>query len=174
MRVAHSVDIFGDPEQSIEVAQAALALLHIGLDHIARSADALEAGVAFGEFGRHEFARGMGDDFLVEAFAQFVEQRAFAQDEARFQQGRADRHVRLGLAQAFVDRTRGVADLLAQVPQDVEHRLDDFLHPGRLTAGQQEQEVDVGSRREQAAPIAADRHHGKARRRCGFARAESA
>jgi hypothetical protein len=31
-RIAHLVDIFADPVERVQVAQAALALLHVGLD----------------------------------------------------------------------------------------------------------------------------------------------
>ena len=55
----------------------------------------------------------------------------------------------------LVDGARGVADLQAQVPQQVEHVLDHALAPGRLLVGQQEQQIDVGERREQAAAVAA-------------------
>ena len=73
----------------------------------------------------------------------------------------ADGHVRLGLADALVDRARGVADLESHVPQAIEDRLGDRLAPGGLLVGQQEQQIDVGARRQQAAAVAAgrdDRH----------------
>ena len=54
---AHAIDVFGDPEQRVQVAQAALAVLDVGLDQIARHSRALVALVAFGEFGGDEFAR---------------------------------------------------------------------------------------------------------------------
>ena len=88
---------------------------------------------------------------------QFVEQRLVAEDVAGLEQGGADGHVGLRLADAFVDRAGRMADLLAQVPQDVEDRLDDALAPWGLLVGQQEQEVDVGAGRERGASVAADR-----------------
>ena len=66
-----------------------------------------------------------------------------------------------GELQALVDGARGVADLEAEIPQQVEHVLDDALAPGRLLVGQQEQQIDVGARRQQPAAVAAggdDRH----------------
>ena len=87
----------------------------------------LMPAVALGQFGGDEFARRTRDDLLVETRLQIVEQGAIAKDETRLEQRRADRHVGFGLAQAFVDRARGVADFLAQVPQDVEHRFDDLF-----------------------------------------------
>ena len=92
---------------------------------------------------------------LVEARHQFVEQLAVAEQEARFENGGADGHVRLGLADALVDRARGVADLEPGVPQAIENAFGDLLAPGGLLVGQQEQEIDVGAGRLQAAAIAA-------------------
>ena len=54
-----------------------------------------------------------------------------------------------------------MADLLTQIPQDIEDRLDDALAPGRLLVGKKEQQIDVGARRERAAPIAADGDDGQ-------------
>ena len=67
----------------------------------------------------------------------------------------------LRLADADVDRAGGVADLQLQVPQHVEHRLDDALAPGGLLVGQEEQEIDVGARCERAAAVAAGRDDGE-------------
>src|SRR5580658_7641220 len=47
--VLHAVDIFGDPEQRVEIAKSALALLDVGLDQITRFALPLHAFVAFGK-----------------------------------------------------------------------------------------------------------------------------
>ena len=35
LEVAHAVDVFGDPEQRVQVAQTAFAVLDVGLDQIA-------------------------------------------------------------------------------------------------------------------------------------------
>ena len=55
-----------------------------------------------------------------------------------------------------------MADLLLEVPQNVEQRLDDFFAARGRLARQQEQQIDVGAGREQASAIAADRHDGDA------------
>ncbi len=54
-----------------------------------------------------------------------------------------------------------MADLQPHVPQAIEDRLGDRLAPGGLLVGQQEEEIDVGAGRHQAAAVAAggdDRH----------------
>ena len=97
----------------------------------------------------------MRDELAVEALHQSVVERSVAEQEARFQQRGADRHVGRRLAQALVDRARRVADLQLEIPQHVEHRLDDALAPGGLLVGKQEQQVDVRPRRQRAAAVAA-------------------
>ena len=46
--------IFGDPQQPVQVAQAALALLDVRLQHIAAVAHALMACIALGQLGVDE------------------------------------------------------------------------------------------------------------------------
>ena len=161
-RLADVIDIFADPEQRVEVAQASFAFLHIGFDEITRGAGPLHARIAFVELRGDEFARVGAHDFAVEALDQIVEQLPIAENEPRLQQRRADGHVGLGLAQTFGDGAGGVADLLPQIPHHIEHRLDDALAPGRLLIGQQKQEIDIGAGRQRAAPIAADRDERQA------------
>ena len=159
--LAHAVDIFRDPEQRVQVAQAALAVLDVGLDQIARLPAAAMALLALGELGGDEFRRGALHDFLVEAGDQFVVERLVAGQEARLQDRGADRHVAARLADRFIDRARGVADLQPHVPQAIEDGFGDLLAPGGLLVGQDEQQIDVGFRRHQAAAVAAggdDRH----------------
>ena len=55
-RLADAIDIFGDPEERVEVAQASLAFLDVRLDEIARGAGAGDAGVAFFELRADELA----------------------------------------------------------------------------------------------------------------------
>ena len=168
LRLAHPVDVFGDPEQGVEIAQAALAVLDVGLDEIARLAAAAMALLALGELGRDELGRGALHHLLVEPREQLVVEVAVAEQEARLQDRGADGHVGLGLADALVDRAGRVADLEAHVPQAIEDRLGDRFAPGGLLVGQHEQEIDVGARRHQAAAVAAG---GDDRHALGFRRA---
>ena len=156
VRVADAIDVFRDPEQRVEIAQAALALLDVGLDEVTRRAGALHPLLALRQFGGDEFRSGPGDDLLVESRLQRLEQSLVAGDETRFDQRRADRHVAARLLQALLDRAGRVADLELEVPQHVKQRLDDLLDRRRRLVRQKEQKIDVGSRREQAAPVSAD------------------
>ena len=157
--LAHAVDVFRDPEQRVQVAQAALAVLDVGLDQIARLPGAAVPLLALGELGRDEFGRGALHDFLVEALDQLVVERLVAGQEPRLENRGADRHVAARLADRFVDRAGGVADLQSHVPQAIQDRFGDLLAPGGLLVGQDEQQIDVGFRRHQAAAIAAGGDH---------------
>jgi hypothetical protein len=81
---------------------------------------------------------------------------------ARFQERGADSHVGFGLADAFGNRARGMADLQAHVPQAIEQRFGHRFAPGRLFVGQQKKQIDVGGRRQQPAAVAAGGDHGHA------------
>ena len=157
--LAHAIDVFRDPEQRVQVAQAALAVLDVGLDQIARLAGAAMALLALGELGGDEFGRGALHHFLVEAGDQLVVERLVAGQEARLQDRGADGHVAARLPDRFIDRARGVADLQPHVPQAIEDGLGDLLAPGGLLVGQDEQQIDVGFRRHQAAAVAAGGDH---------------
>ena len=84
VRLAHAVDVFGDPEQGMEIAQAAFAVLDVRLDQVARLSRAADTILALGELGGDEFGGGVAHHFVVEAFHQFVEQLLVAEQEARF------------------------------------------------------------------------------------------
>ncbi len=157
--LAHAVDIFRDPEQRVQVAQAALAVLDVGLDEVARLPGAAMPLLALGELGRDELGRGALHDFAVETSDQFVVERPVAGQEPRLQDRGADGHVAARLADRFVDRARGVADLQAHVPQAIEDGFGHLLAPGGLLVGQDEQQIDVGFRRHQPAAIAAGGDH---------------
>jgi len=156
---AHAVDVFGDPEKRVEIAQPAFAVFHVGLDQVARLAGAADAFFALGKFGGDELRGGVAHHVVVEARLQFVEQLAVAEQEARLEDGGADGHVRLGLADAFVHRAGGVADLEAGIPETIENCFRNLLAPGGLLVGQHEQQIDVGTRRLQSAAVAAGRDH---------------
>jgi hypothetical protein len=55
-----------------------------------------------------------------------------------------------------------VADLQSHVPQTIQNGLGDLLAPGSLLVGQDEQQIDIGFRRHQAAAVAAGGDDGHA------------
>ncbi len=143
----------------MEVAQAALALLDVGLDQVAGGALLAMALVALGKLGGDEGRAGSLDHLGVEAGDQRIVEGAIAPDVARLEHRGADGHVGAGEPDALVDAARGVADRQAEVPEQVEDELHDALAPGRLLVGEQEEEIDIGAGRQRAAAIAADGDH---------------
>ena len=73
LALAHAIDVFGDPVERVQVAQAALAVLDVGLDQITRLAGAAMALLALGELGGDELGGGALHDLLVEARDELVE-----------------------------------------------------------------------------------------------------
>ena len=153
----HLVQIFADPEQGVQIAQAALAFLQIGFDDIAAVAHALVTGFALGQLFGHEGAGGAGHHFLAEPGIGFVEQRLITPDEAGFQKGGAHRHVGTSDADHVVQAAGGVAHLQAQIPQQIEQSFDDLFAPRRLLPRRDEHDVHIGKRRHLAAAVATHR-----------------
>ena len=147
------------PEQGLQIAQPALAFLDVGLEQIAAVAGALVAGIALGELGLHERSATAGDRFALEALAKLGEQTGVAPQKARLEQIGADRQIGAGGAHAVVDRAGRLPDLQAEIPQPVQQELDHLLGVGRPLVRVQEQQIDVGVRRQLRAAIAADRDH---------------
>ena len=79
----HVVDIFADPEERMQIAQATLALLDVGFDDVARVAHLAMARVAFGELVGDELALGAVLHLRLEAPRRLVIQRLVADDVAR-------------------------------------------------------------------------------------------
>src|SRR5690554_1751608 len=75
VRLAHTEDVFRDPEQRVQIAQAAFAVLDIRLDQITRLTGAAMALLAFGKLGRDELRRSAAHDLPVKPRDKLVEQR---------------------------------------------------------------------------------------------------
>ena len=153
--VLGAVQVLGDPEQGLEVAQAALALLDVGLEQVAGRALAGVALGALGELQLDELGAG-GAEIVPEPAAEAVGEGLVAPEVAVLEQAGADGDVAFGVAQAVVDGADRVADLEAQVPEAVERALDQALAPGGLLVGGEEEQVDVGEGRHLGAAVAAD------------------
>ena len=64
--IAHLVDVLADPVERVEIAQAALALLHVGLDDIAAVAQPLVALGPLAQLFTDELALGSLGHFAPE------------------------------------------------------------------------------------------------------------
>ncbi|MNS88206.1 hypothetical protein D3C72_1221720 [compost metagenome] len=103
----------GDPEQGVQVAKPALAVLDIGFDAIAHRPGFLQTDVPLLHLGGDEGARiGLGD-LGAKPLQQALAQIGVAGQHPRLQQRRAHRHVVARQRQGLADRARGRADLRA-------------------------------------------------------------
>ena len=161
VRVGYGIQVAGDPEQGVEVAQAALALLDVGLDHVAAGTGADVPLVPFLELSGNELGTGAPHHLISEPAEQVPRQVLVAGQVPGLKYGGADREVLAGEPQALVHGARGVADLEAQIPQRIEHELDHALGVRRLLVRPQEQEIDVGEGCQGPAPVAANGHQGQ-------------
>ena len=154
--VVDAVDVFGDPEQGVEIAQGPLAFLDVGLDQVARIAEPAVALVALGELVADEFGGRALGDLGLERLLEIVVEFLLAPDVARLEDGGADGEIGLGGGYGLVDRARRLPHLEAQIPQRVEHVFHHLLDMRRRLVGQQEEEIDVGIGRQLAAAVTAD------------------
>jgi hypothetical protein len=95
-------------------------------------------GLALGQLGFDELDGAARLKALLVALLELEKERLVTPEKAFFEQRRADRHVVLGQPQAVVDRPRGMPDLEAQVPEQIENRLDHLLAARRDLVGQQD------------------------------------
>ena len=70
--VVDAVDVFRDPEQRVQVAEAALALLDVGFELVAAVADPDVARVALGQLRLDELRRGAAQDLGLETLLQLA------------------------------------------------------------------------------------------------------
>ena len=163
-QLAHDLDaehVSGHPIQRLQVAQAAAALLDVGLHQERRLAIAMMAGVALGLFGDNEAAGAGVRASLQEPRLEQCEQPRVAGQPPGVDQRSACREIPVRLGKAFVHRPRRMADLEAQVPKKVQHELDGRERRRRWMLLSDEQQVDIAERRQHAAAIASggdDRH----------------
>ncbi len=117
--IVHPVDVLGDPEEGVQVAQAALALLDVGFEDIARGAVLAVTPVALGQLGFDELGRVLALHLLLIAVLELAVEFLVAPEVAHLKHGGANRHVGARLAKAVVERAGRLPDLQVQVPQEV-------------------------------------------------------
>ena len=175
---AAAVAGLGHPQDRVEVAQAAHALLDVRLLDAHRPED---AGVAFGHVCAEHLEKGLArlavaTDGVVEGPVERPEDRGVAGHEARLGEGGARVQVAPGLLEALGQGPEAVADGEADVPEELENLLDEPSHGLRRAALVQEQEVHVGERGELRPPVAAEGDHrapGERQPRLGSASASA-
>mmetsp|Transcript_23333 Transcript_23333/g.40579 ORF Transcript_23333/g.40579 Transcript_23333/m.40579 type:complete len:732 (-) Transcript_23333:1538-3733(-) len=159
--VLHLVNILANPEQRLQIAQAALGLFHIGFHHIALPLPFV-AGVAFGQFRLDKGAFAALKEVGAQAVIQRGRQVRVAHQKPVFQHRRADGEILSTQPDAIAHRAAGVPHLQLEIPQDIKRRFDHILGPGGDLVGRQKQQIDVGERGHLAPAIAAHSDHGEA------------
>src|SRR3546814_13327949 len=94
--VVDVVEEMGDPEQRVQGAQAALALLDVGLELVARAAEAVMPRLALAVLGLDKLGGATSMHVLLEALAKLAVERLVAPETARLQARREDGAVVLG------------------------------------------------------------------------------
>ncbi len=156
-----------DPKKVLVIAQAAAAVFDIGLLKKRRVADLLMAVALVADAPGQIFLFMAVETFPLEGFLELGEERIVAGEKARLEQRGLGAQVAVGLGDDFVHRAGGVPDLKADVPEHVEHVLDDVVDLGRELAavvGVEKEDVDVAVGIEFAAAEAAHGEQGDARR----------
>ena len=92
-RIRYAMNVLADPEERLEVPQAALALLYIGFDDVPPTTVTAVTGVALLKLGFDELGDRLAEELLLQPNRQIVGQGSVADQEAMFQQRRADRVV---------------------------------------------------------------------------------
>ena len=142
-----------DPENDMQIAQTAGALLAVRLQAEGGIVVTAVALCLFKPLGLEEHLR---IELRAHGGREFVESLAAAGEQARLKQGGLDGDVAAGFLTALGDAAHAVADFDADVPQRADQRRDPFVMMIAGVVGQQQQNVDIGSRVKLAAAITAD------------------
>jgi hypothetical protein len=158
--VAHAEARARSPARSVEVANAARAALHVGLEQVHRAS---EAGVTPGRLVVQALHEG-GERAAVEepaprAIEQLRHQRLIAGDGAQIEQRRGRRQIVLRERQRLVGVHHLVADGEPRVPQRVEERLHEARRGLAVPRARRDHDAHVGVAPEghRAAPVAPGR-----------------
>ena len=150
----------GDPHGGMDVAQAALALLHVGLQQEHRLAVPLAPPSVLTDLGLDEPVAGASAELPPHHLLQVPVQARIAAHVAHVHQGRLDHVVAPGVARALRHRPGGVAHRQAGVPQGVEYLLGDELHVRGRAPAVEKEDVDVRMGIQLAPPVSALGHQG--------------
>ena len=161
LRSFDAVEVFADPVQRLQIAQAALGFLDIGFQDIALLAMLFVPLAAFGQLGFDELGAGRAEQVRPKPLVQLCCESGIARDEAMFQERGANGEIRAAELDAVFHGPAGMADFQFQVPQKIEDAFDQAFGPGRDLGGQEEQQVHVGMGGHLGPAIAADRDHGQ-------------
>ena len=158
LRASDLMGVFPDPVERLKIAQSALAVLDIGLDDIAAVAHPFVPRVPLGQLLDHELPFGPSRHLAPEPARGLVVQGLVAPDVAGFEEAGADRQILARQAHRILDRTAGMPHFQAEIPHQIEHRLDHLLAPRGVALRGEEGDVDVRMGCHFRAPVTANRH----------------
>ena len=122
--------------------------------------------VTLSQLGADKLGRRALDQLSGEAQTQGRCRGLVAGDQPGFHKGRADGHVGAGVGQTLINRAGRMTNLEPQVPQHVEHELDELRVARRGFAVEQKQQIHIGEWRQLTPAVAA---HGDHRQRSDIA-----
>ncbi|MGF6806410.1 hypothetical protein OKW30_001536 [Paraburkholderia sp. Clong3] len=143
-----------DPQDQLQVAQPARAFLDVRLERVGR---VLKLRVTLAHFEHLRLEERLRVERRTVAPSEIVEQCGAAGDAARFQQRGTHRDVVGRFLDALRHAAHAAAEFQPEIPREADEALDARVQMLEPRVGQQHQDVDVGVRREFAAPIAANR-----------------
>ena len=148
---------FRHPADGLNVAQAARARFDVRFEVVGGIEVAMMPLGLLTDLGLEEILRGP-QAIGCERAAHAGEQRLGAGQQPRFEQGGRDADVRKAFALAVVDGAHAVADLEADIPEERQKFFDVRLPVGGVAFRQQHHDVDVRTRVQLAAAVAAHGH----------------
>ena len=147
----------GHPQNHLQIAQAAGRLLAVRFQRIGGF---LVAGVALLQFDALGQKEGARIQAAVHGRHEPPEQAAAAGQPARLEQSGFHRNVGAGFAFAVFDGAHAVAGFETQIPERGDQPLDGGFVGRRRRLRQQDEQVDIGVRKEVAAAVSAHRRQG--------------
>ena len=141
--IRRAMQEFCDPEQGLQVTEAALAFLYVRLHHIARVAEPFVALLALFKLGINEITAMSGNDLLHIFAIHLLEHFLIAPKISGFQNRGLNGGVLFCEADTFINVASRMTNFQPKIPEHIEYEFDHLFTPGGLLIGKEEQEVDI-------------------------------
>ncbi|CAI8208903.1 MAG: Uncharacterised protein [SAR116 cluster bacterium] len=151
-----TVGKFGNPEQCMEVAKPALALLDIGLNNITRVAMPLVSRVTFTQLEGCKLGRLYAPCLASKGAPEIAPYALVSLNQAHFEKACENGVVLTRSAHCCRNGAFGMANLQPQIPQQIQHLLDNYIRSAGAVFFRQKQKVDIRIWCQLPAPIPPD------------------
>ena len=156
-----AVALVAQPAQDVQIAQPALPLLEVGLEHVQRSAEALPPRLQLRDLRVQEGVGGGGGALGAEQSGESLREVCLSGEGARIQQRGAQGVILRRRLGASLRRAHAEGDGALEIPQDRAQRLGEGLDLALREPGiVQEQQVQIRARRQLAPAVASEREQG--------------